>query len=294
MRTINIPVGSETHDGTFKDLERLKTIEEEVKNSCSQYSLVDGKEENYYHLYAQDTLSNLKRSDKNIILISSHADNLQDISLFNEYDDYVEGTLDNVGTNAICVYLMKNILLPTNVIFAFTADEEVDSTGARKLSERLKEIFGENRVNVIVLDVTCGGFKEIDFTVENDFIYIEKNGETYFRKICDSISELQSKWKYVAAPIEGKKKNFNDYIDVKDLVKTSGCNSINQYLNEDLWVDEACEYNEAGFNVFSLCLPTSAKNDVTMHDNKGFYISKNSIPNFTKALHKMIIEVANL
>ncbi len=290
IQAINIPVGSETSDGRFRDIQRLKAIEEEINENNSPYYLIDGREENYYHLYGKKNLSDLYRINNRILLISSHADNLQDEAVYHDHGKYIEGTFDNVVTNAVCVYLMNNLELPENVLFAFTANEEDDSMGAKKLAKRMKDIFGEGNVDVIVLDVTCGGYKEIDYKIENDFIYKKYNGRSLFKKVCDSISGLGYKWDYMEAPPVGKEENPQEYFDIKDIVKNSGCRMMAQYSNEDMWEDEATEYDEADFNVFSLCLTTSAKDDVEMHDNKGFYILKESLCNYTYTLYRMIIK----
>lgn len=55
LKKIEIPVGTDTEDGKFSDLRRLKTIQKEVEESNSNYRYINGKN-NYYKLYGQDTL----------------------------------------------------------------------------------------------------------------------------------------------------------------------------------------------------------------------------------------------
>lgn len=97
--------------------------------------------------------------------------------------DYINGCFDNASTNAVCVYLMENMTLPQNVIFVFTADEEYDSEGSKHAANELRKYFGKEKINAIVLDVTYGFQDGVDFTIENDFIFKEFDGER-FQYIC--------------------------------------------------------------------------------------------------------------
>ena len=52
--------------------------------------------------------------------------------------------------------------------------------------------------------------------------------------------------------------------------------------------DETSEYEENGFNTFSLCLPCSAEDDKSMHSKEGFQISIQTTFNYTDFLCQIL------
>ena len=87
----------EEEKGIFYDLTRVNAIDEEICNSQSAYRWVNGN--NYYRLYAQDTLENLSKEYSRIVLVSSHADNLQDCSSYDDSEPgFINGCFDNAAT----------------------------------------------------------------------------------------------------------------------------------------------------------------------------------------------------
>lgn len=286
--------------GVFYHEEKLNKIRDEIQNSRSKFRLIG--DTGFYKLYAQkDSLKELREKYETLLVVSSHADNLQGKSAWNDTDfpGKINGIFDNASTNAVCVYIMKHETeLPENVLFAFTADEENDSRGAKELTKFLNmNGFGEGKVNCVVLDVTCGWHDHADFTIENDFFYKKFNG-THLAKLLTSVANRSEYlWDFVMAPLGAKCENSDEYVPgdmieslmIMDERSHRGLQKkATQYRDNDMWVDETVTYDEADYNTFSLCLPCSAKNDDEMHDDKGFLISRDGINHYTDFLAKFL------
>lgn len=290
LERIEIPVGTDTPDGKFKDLKRLNIIQEEVESSELNYKYINGKN-NYFKLYGQDSLEQLSKEFDRVVLVSSHADNWQPESKYKELDETIKGIFDNAATNAICVYIMKYIELPRNVLFAFTSDEECESgCGAVHLAKKMKKYFGKGKVDIITLDVTYGWCEGADFSIENDFIYQEYNGDDFIKKVCQTANETDYSWQFIKAADDSKSDNYYEYIS-SDIIETymgSGLINVSKYRSSDDGADESADYDEYDFSVFSLCLPCSANNCEEMHDDEGFEISKVGVCNYTDFLIKVL------
>ncbi|SCY03610.1 Peptidase family M28 [Lachnospiraceae bacterium XBB2008] len=265
-------------EGIFYDLKRVKLIDDEIRSSGSQYKRVSGKD--YYRLYAQDSLENLSKEFSEILLVSSHADNLQKCSSYDDRTEYIKGCFDNAATNAVCVYLMKALELPRNVLFVFTADEEYHSEGAEHVARKLKNQF--DNVNVIVLDVTYGFQNGVDFTIENDFIFRNAKGEKFIKQICNVAATSGYSWNF----LKKTKSHEERYIQSERIKQymEEGCKSFSEVKGPD----ETQKYKKKGFNTFSLCLPCSAENDLQMHDDSGFRISVQILQNYTDFLRLVL------
>lgn len=289
LKKIEIPVGTNTKDGKFKDLKRLSVIQDEIEESGSKYKYINGKK-NYYKLYGQDTLETLSYEYQKVILVSSHADNWQDKPMFNDLGGTINGIFDNAATNAICVYIMKQLTLPRNILFAFTSDEECYSEGAKHLAKKLKSYFGKGNVEVITLDVTYGWCNGADFSIENDFIYIKYGGDEFIKKICNIANDTNYKWQFIKAANESKSDNASEYVSSDDIEGYMGRGLVNvsQYMSSEDGADESMDYDEADFSAFSLCLPCSATNCDEMHSDEGFEISKVGVCNYTDFLIKVL------
>lgn len=285
LKEIEIPVGTNTEDGRFRDLKRLSVIQKEVEESESNYRYISGKN-NYFKLYGQDTLENLSVEFERVILVSSHADNWQPKPTFEELNNTIRGIFDNAATNAICVYIMKHIALPRNVLFAFTSDEECSSEGAIHLAKKMKKYFGAGNVDVITLDVTYGWCEGADFSIENDFIYRKYGGENFIKKVCHIANGTDYTWQFVKAANESKSENFDEYIPSKDIEAYMGRGLVNalQYESAGDGADESADYDDNDFSAFSLCLPCSAEDVEEMHADEGFEISKEGVCNYTDFL----------
>lgn len=87
-----------------------------------------------FHLYSKVPLSDLPDE---LIVISSHVDCQRQITkcFSKDYDnDLMQGIFGNSLTNAITVSLMLEGAFGTNVVVAFTGDEEEDSKGAANVA----------------------------------------------------------------------------------------------------------------------------------------------------------------
>lgn len=291
LQKLEIPCVSKNSDSSFSDTRRLDAIQEEVEKSNSRYRLINGKK-NYYKLYGQMKLEDLSKEYDRVILVSSHADNLQSEPRYQDVGDEIRGIFDNAGTNAVCTYIMKYASLPQNVLFGFTSDEEYGSKGAKKLAKKLKKYFGEGNVDVIVLDVTYGWQDGVDFTIENDFIYEKYQGELFIKKVCQAANDSGYSWQFLMADEDDKSMNFDEYISSDTIAgymkkyseATGGCKTV-VYAEGP---DESAEYDENDLNVFSLCLPCSADSGYEMHSPEGFMISKRVVCNYTDFLMKVL------
>lgn len=282
----------EEKKGIFYDLRRLEVIDKEIRDSDSDYKWICGS--NYYRLYGQADLETLKKEFtqgefSKIVLVSSHADNLQEKSSYYLTTDseYINGCFDNASTNAVCTYLMKYKYkkLPRNVLFAFTADEEKDMEGAEHVSKKLVKNFGEGSVNVVVLDVTFGFQKGADFTIENDFIFKDHGGENFINRICCVANKMAKESSYSWGFLYTK-KNEDCYIDSSTIkgYMGDGCTIYDDVEGED----ETSEYKKKKFSTFSLCLPCSAEDENQMHSDDGFRISLKTICNYTDFLCQIL------
>ena len=281
IESIPCVLPEEEDNGIFYDLNRVNKIDEEINRSVTDYRRIKGK--NYYRLYAQDTLENISKEYSRILLVSSHADNVQNSSSYNDNSNpgFINGCFDNAATNAICVYLMKYSKLPRNVLFAFTADEEYDSEGAEHVFSIIKKYFGKGNADVIVLDVTYGYQNGVDFTIENDYIYDNAFGRKFIEKVCRIANETTYSWNFLWKP---KKKD--SYIDSDKIWGMMGSNR--KSYSKVVGGDETSEYKKAHFNTFSLCLPCSAEDQKQMHSEDGFEISIDTVCNYTDYLRRII------
>lgn len=275
----------EEEKGIFYDLNRVNKIEEEIKKSDTKYKWIKGK--NYYRLYAQDSLKNISKEFSRVILVSSHADNLQNVSSYEENltHGFINGCFDNASTNAVCVYLMENTELPKNVLFVFTSDEECDCEGAEHVASKIEKQFGKGNADVIVLDVTYGFQNGVDFTIENDFIRNNDEGKSFISKICDIANNSGYSWNFLYSD-EGNEDDNDGYIRSKKIRDLMG-EGCKKYIEVD-GEDETSKYDEFEMNTFSLCLPCSAENENQMHCEEGFEISIDTVCNYLDFLRQII------
>lgn len=132
----------------FTRTDRLDNICELLWNSSYRRINTNG----LFHLYSKVPLSELPDE---IVVISSHVDCQRRITkcFSKDYDnDLMQGTFDNSLTNAMAVSLMLEDAFGTNVVAAFTGDEEEGSNGAADVAEFFRKLH--KKIKVIVLDVT--------------------------------------------------------------------------------------------------------------------------------------------
>ncbi|MBQ6774571.1 MAG: hypothetical protein IJP48_11010 [Synergistaceae bacterium] len=243
----------------FTNTARLDFIAEFLKDS--NYIKINST--GLFHLYAS---RNLNKSEP-VIIVSSHIDCEEEMTKCfyrHERENMLLGTFDNAITNASALYVMKNCVLPDNVIFAFTGDEESDMQGVYSLKKYLvREKIHVERV--IVLDVTDMGWdRSADFTIENDF-----QSEEFGRRLIDSAMTSNYEWFYVPYDI----MNIPGYIKPSRIIRES---------SEE---DESWYYSKFNIECFSLCIPVFGD----MHSNEGVYARKNSFENYTGMLERVLM-----
>lgn len=122
-------------------------------------------EKDLFLLYGSRELA----EDQPVVLISSHIDCVYTQCFCTETETCYQGTFDNSFTNAAILECMKNGQLPSNVVVAFTGDEEKDSSGAVALIIYLTRKHVHIRF-ALVLDVTNEGWETQRLVaLENDF-----------------------------------------------------------------------------------------------------------------------------
>ena len=160
--------------GCFTDVQRLDAIAECLKGRWQL--LVDGHLAKIYKHPDFDPT-------KPVVVFSSHVDMVANRCYADCAGELWRGSFDNLITNAAVVSNMVNMGFASNVLVAFTGDEEEDSRGADEVitalrSKNIKIDF------IIVTDVTEVGWNVgKHFTIENIF---PDDGQ--------SVATLLSKW----------------------------------------------------------------------------------------------------
>lgn len=273
----SLTVPNEDNGVNFTCLDRLDRIEEELKGSRFEFC----HKENLFHAYAQMPFEELPRK---IIVISSHVDfrnGTRDCFSDESNPDYLVGTYDNSITNAAIVALMKERILPPNVVVVFTGDEEEEQGGASQFSDYI-----HNELNLkakcIVLDVTESGEEDgAVFTIEND-CWKKKWG----RNVLEWANNNEMLWKYVPY----KKSRLEKKL-IKELVSDE--NRIEMIAD----MDETSTYYEGNdIRCFSFCIPVQlmdpdgkyAPNGEGMHSAKGLKVLKVAYAYYIQALYEVI------
>lgn len=250
----------------FTEKKRLKAIKKIAKGTDYKRIKVPG----LFRLYSKVNFEKTKMSnDTRLIVFSAHVDCHPNIARCFTEDvnkNIIKGTFDNSITDAAAVYLMKEGNMPSNVVFAFTGDEENKSRGARDLSRYL---YGLKRdFVVIVLDVTDEGFEQdSDFTLENDFA----NSDVMY-DVGEVLEGLNIKYNYLPGNID----SMTPYIPADRRLPIEGQE------------DESWEYDEADICCFSICMPV--KGD--MHSNDGVEARKDSLVNYVKVIKAVAEKLA--
>ncbi len=193
---------------------------------------------------------------QHIILLSSHADTVprkQFLSVF-ERSGLLTGTFDNTATNAALVVLMQENILPDNVVYAFTGDEETGRcAGAVEAIYTLAslgcDLKPHGKVHPFALDMTYEGYgasvagKQVSFTLEG----VGPGDE----QVVSVAEELAS---------EG-----NPYLCVPCRYFPEGV-SLSHRAKHIAMFDEGAAYRELVGRGCSLCLPCG---NGDMHSGKG-------------------------
>ena len=218
-----------------------------------------------FELYAQNGVLPPKA-----VVISTHADCVDAITqcFANQQEGgYWLGTFDNLITNAMAVYLMKNGNLHSDVIVAFTGDEEHGSNGAAEVADYL--IARGCKISTIVLDVTGMGWDEgAYFSVENNF-WDDAFGET----VIGAAKTAECPWSFVPSDVNA----IPAYVPAQTVI------------HFDAQPDESWRYDEMGIRCFSYCIPTQGD----MHTNEGILVRETSVKAYTDMLGKIANALAN-
>ena len=201
----------------FTNTERIEAIAELLKEG--PYKLIhDGKLAKIY---------SKKDCDKKIKIISTHIDCVKYKEFFARKieNDMYEGIFDNAMTNAIIVKAMRDDVLGSNVLVAFTGDEERNSRGVDEVVKFVKDEGYEVKLT-IAADTTFENFMPESLTLEN----FSPNTVEF-----ESIVE-----KYA------------------NIVRTI-CTNVKVVNSDDADPDEFCQYDEHDFRAFTLCIPTYNK-----------------------------------
>lgn len=223
----------------FTDTRRLDAIAACVGEKWRL--LVDGA---LCRIYARDDFD----SKAPAVVVSSHVDMVAS-RCYAEYGDGLwRGSFDNLITNAAVVACMKQDLFGSNILVAFTGDEEEDSKGADEVVCSLRR-RGVKICFVIVTDVTEVGWDEgKHFTIENIF---PDDGQP--------VADLLSRWLPRVS-----------YIDSHPKVVVEGeC-------------DEAWQYDEHDLKCCSLCLPCRGD----MHSEEGVEVRSISVAIYADVLRR--------
>lgn len=236
----------------FKVADKLEAINSLLIEKNSPYRLIHKSP--HVWLFGQKELE----PDKRTLLISSHADVVDSIrNPYSSYDSdekYFFGTYDNLGTNAAGVYLMLNEKLPSNVYFAFTADEETGRCNGAWHALHYVAQSTKRSPFVFALDVTDEGYdNDRLLTIEG----LHARNEEFRVKMLEMFMETEGEEQSFEV-VRLKKKDNNSFLP-------------ESYQSKEITVfDESVFYARANCNSCSICLPGEGD----MHSDRGFYIKE--------------------
>ena len=189
-----------------------------------------------------------------VVIVSSHVDMVADRCYADCSGKMWQGTFDNLITNAVVVACMMENSFGTNVLVAFTGDEEDESGGADEVIETLDH-KGIAIQRVVVTDVTEEGWENTkSFSIEN---VLPEGLRTNQQRVIAALRAAVSS------------------IDADPCVVADG---------EE---DEAWEYDEYDLPCCSVCLPCCGD----MHSEIGVTIRADSLCDYARALVAIIADV---
>ena len=244
----------------FTETARLDKIKEIAARSPYQTRI----DKNRFTLYAKKPLGLIK---DRVIVLSTHIDAVKEITRFytEERDkDTIHGTFDNALTNAAALALMLEGSLPDNVLIAFTADEEMNSSGAIDVVTYLRK--ASKGIFAIVLDVTDVGYQDALFTVENNFY----RSTRYHKAVKTTLESLPLSYRFVTV----EPAYLPDYIPLSRVERNSD-GGIFEALCDESWA-----YDEESVECFSLCIPIKGE----MHTNNGASCQKKAFQAYKEAI----------
>lgn len=216
------------------------------------------------------------------VIVSSHVDTVESITKCSSVLDdegYYTGTYDNAGTNSAAVIAMLEKEIPSNVVFAFTSEEETGRCLGMKQMLEYALSMNYNPI-CIALDVTYEGYDEGNlFTVENLSSGNKKNEDMEF------INKV-GQWMMDIEP-DGTERVSTFVRLHKDAIPK---NLDKDYISKDAgWFDEGQAYAKAGMRTFSFCLPCEG----SMHSNRGVSVREPGFEGYVNSLSSMIYMITN-
>lgn len=251
----------------FTEKEKLVAISNELIDT--DYVRIS---KDHFLMFYKPSLKELDR-DSEIILITSHADNVKEItkpfSELSEDNQYLKGTYDNLGTNAASTILMKEGNMPDNVIFVFTANEESGKCTGLKIALESLKLSGFTNIKGISLDVTYEGYDEgMLCSLENMSGPMVERGFNTLLQI-----EPEDTQTFSVTPMD--KKNVPEKM-TKDY--SSGSTGM---------FDEGFIFAKKDIPGISLCLPT----DGEMHGNHGLTTRQPQFEGYILSLESLIYKM---
>lgn len=211
-----------------------------------------------------------KQAEKDCILVSTHCDLVKNITKpYSSLDEngYYRGTYDNIGTNAAAVITMLEGDLPSNVVFAFTSDEETGRCQGAKDAVSFLNSMNIKKLTCMALDVTYEGYDEgMLASVENG----TKDAD-FLKKIAKAALATESD-RQTFCFVRKTRKAFPENLPKEYICKDTGL------------YDEATAYGEIGQKSFSLCLPC----DGAMHSNSGVKVRQPVFEGYVNTLKGML------
>lgn len=229
-----------------------------------------------FSLWSKVPLSELP---KDIILISSHTDVVGSItkcsSKLDEESGFYTGTYDNQGTNAALVIMMKEHIIPDNVVFAFTGDEETGRCAGAKQTVALLRSLGKNPI-CIALDVTYEGYYQNKlYSLEN--LTGAEQGIDFVNRIAKSAMTIEPEDANTFCFVAANKHTIPTTIDNSHDSKTTGM------------YDEAFAYRDVSCKAMSVCLPCFGE----MHSNSGVKVKQPVFEGYIFSLVSLIYEITH-
>lgn len=215
------------------------------------------------------------------VVVSSHSDVVDSITKCSSRlseEGYYSGTYDNAGTNAAAVIAMLEGDLPSNIVFAFTADEETGRcNGAMQVLEYVRNLG--NDPTFIALDVTYEGYEDgLIFTVENLSSGHKKNEDMNFlNQVGNAAMALENGNLRTCSFVRLHKEAIPEVFPKEYISKDSG------------WFDEGQAYAKEHARAFSLCLPCEGN----MHGNSGVRVRQPEFEGYVNALEAISYSLVN-
>jgi hypothetical protein len=200
---------------------------------------------------------------KGITLVSSHIDSLYPNHFCTGQTGVLQGTFDNSSTNAAIIYSMLQGTLPSQVVVAFTGEEEHGSLGVDMLLHHwASHKMYKNVELAVVLDVTFEPDRGNGFTVENTF------------------------------PSTGRRLGFAGMPTFCRWIHNR-IGALNYHCVPVAMADEAYKYQRYAISTFSFCLPVQEVHEGGMHAPEGLFLDAGAWVNYCVNLENFLWATGN-